>query len=278
MQDAAGHWQGRQGRAVGHSSAAAGRHGAAGAGRSHRDRHRRCRRHHLGHQLAARPAERRSRPDVGARCRLRCPRQRRHAGSVLRLRHHQRQHGGGLDHVGLRGSRHRRRHRDDVDGGPPRRGPVHDGQRQSASARAASAVASGRLRRRRRDAGRHYAGGCRPARIREPAAGRQCHQGRPFRQEPRAGLSRGRQPRARPRGISAAADHARRAGRPQARLPGGGGLSARRQGHDLSQPDPAEVSRSRHQLHAPRRQFVGRRRWLGSASAGIARVTPRRTA
>ena len=44
---------------------------------------------------------------------------------------------------------------------PPRRGPVHDGRWQPASARAASAVASGRLRRRRRDARRHYARGCR---------------------------------------------------------------------------------------------------------------------
>src|ERR1700733_4501530 len=36
MQDAAGHRQGRQGRAVRHSSAAARRHGIAGARRSHR--------------------------------------------------------------------------------------------------------------------------------------------------------------------------------------------------------------------------------------------------
>ena len=272
MQNAAGHWQGRQGRAVGHSSAAAGRHGVAGAGRSHRDRYRRCRRHHLGHQFAARPAERRSRPDVGARCRLRCPRQRRHAGSVLRLRNHQRQHGGRLDHVGLRGSRDRRRHRDDVDGRPPRRGPVHDGQWQSSFARPPSAVASGGLRRRRRDARRHYAAGCRQAGVREPAAGRQRHQERPFRQEPRSRPSRGWQPCARPRGISAAADHARRTGRSQAGLHGGGGLSARRQGHDLSQPHPAKISRSRHQFRAPCRQFVGRRRWFGRASAGLAEL------
>ena len=218
MPDAAGHRQGRQGRAVGHSSAAARRHGVAGAGRSHRDQYRRCRRHHLGHQFAARAAERRSRPDVGARCRLRRPRQRRHAGSLLRLRHHQRQHGGGLDHVGLRGSRRRRRHRDDVDGGPPRRGAVHDGHRQSSPARQPSAVASGRLRRRRRDARRHHAAGRRRARAGEPEEGGARHQGRSFRQEPRCGLSRGWQPGARPRGISAAADHARRAGRAETRL------------------------------------------------------------
>ena len=44
-------------------------------------------------------------------------RQRRDAGPLLRLRHHQRQHGGQCDHGGRRGSGDRRRHRDDVDGG-----------------------------------------------------------------------------------------------------------------------------------------------------------------
>ena len=53
---------------------------------------------------------------------------------------------------------------------------------------------------------------------------------------------------------------------------GGGGLSAGRQGHDLPQPDPAEISRARHQFRAPRRQFVGGCRWLGSTSAGFARL------
>ena len=46
--------------------------------------------------------------------------------------------------------------------------------------------------------------------LREPAEGRRRHQGRLFRQEPGSGPSRGRQSRARPGGISAAADHARR--------------------------------------------------------------------
>ena len=43
--------------------------------------------------------------------------------------------------------------------GRRRRRPVHDGRRQPAPARPASAVASGRLRRRDRDAGRHHARG-----------------------------------------------------------------------------------------------------------------------
>ncbi len=110
------------------------------------------------------------------------------------------------------------------------------------------------------------------ARAREPEAGRRRHQGRLFRQEPGSGSSRGRQPRARPRGISAAADHARRAGRSEACLHRGGGLSARRQGHHLSQPDPAEISRSRHRFHASRRQFVRRGRRLGGDPAGVAAV------
>ena len=68
-----------------------------------------------------------------------------------------------------------------------------------------------------------------------------------FKQERRAGLSRGRQPGARPRGISAAADHARRPGRAEAGVPAGRRLPARRQGHDLPQADPRRnipISRS----------------------------------
>ena len=164
-----------------------------------------------GTSRPARPAGRRPRPHVGARRRLRRPRQRRDARPLLRLGHHQREHRRRIHHVGLGGSGDRRRHRDDVDARPPRQRPVHDGRRQPAPARQASAVASGRLRRRHRDHGRHHAARRRRARAREPAARRACHQERPLRQEPGAGLSRGRHPRARPRGISAPADHARRA-------------------------------------------------------------------
>ena len=53
------------------------------------------------------------------------------------------------------------------------------------------------------------------------------HQGRLFQQEPGCGPSRGWQSRARPGGISAAANHARSAGRPEARLHSGGRPSAR---------------------------------------------------
>ena len=278
MQDAARHRQGRQGRAVGHSSAAAWRHRAARVGEAHRHRHRRCRRYHLGHQLAARAAERRSRPDVGAGCRLRFSRQRRHARSLLRLGHHQRQHGRRLDHVGLRGSGDRRRHRDDVDGRPPRRRPVHDGRRQSSPAREASAVAPGRLRRRRRHARGYHTKRRRRARPGESKARGRRHQGRPFRQQSRSGSSRGRQPCARPRGISAAANHARRPCRAETCLYRGRRLSARRQGHHLPQSHSAKIPRSRNRFRPPRRQFIRRRRWLGGDPAGVARLTPRRMA
>ena len=60
--------------------------------------------------------------------------------------------------AGHRGPRHRRRHRDDVDcrSSAPRTAR-RDGRRQPAPARAASAVAPGRLRRRHRHAGGHPA-------------------------------------------------------------------------------------------------------------------------
>ena len=128
--------------------------------------------------------------------------------------------------------------------GTARRRPVHDGRRQSAPARPASAIASGRLRRCGGDAGRHHARGRRQARAGKPEAGGARDRERLFRQEPRPRLSRGRQPRARQGGISAAADHAGRSRRAEAGIPGGGGLSARRQGHHLPQSDPAETSRS----------------------------------
>ena len=53
--------------------------------------------------------------------------QRGDARPLLRLRHHQRQHGRKLDHGGCGRPRHRRRLRDDVDGGPARRRPDDDG-------------------------------------------------------------------------------------------------------------------------------------------------------
>ena len=70
--------------------------------------------------------------------------------------------------------------------------------------------------------------------------------------------------------------------RPQTTLEGLAGLKpaftavadyrARRQGHDLSQADPRQISRPRHQLHASRRQFFRRRRRLGGDPAGIAEL------
>ena len=105
-----------------------------------------------------------------------------------------------------------------------RRRADDDGLRQSAPARAASAVAPGCLRRCGRDARRHFARGHRQAGADEPAARRRRHQERPFQQEPGAGLSRGRQPRARQGGVPAAADDAGSARGAEARVPGGGRL------------------------------------------------------
>ena len=180
---------------------------------THRHQHRRCRRHHLGHQRPGRPAERRSGADVRARCRLRRARLRRDAGPVLRLGYHQRQHGGGFDHGGRGGSGDRGRNRDDVDGRPPRPGPDDDGHRQSAPARQTPAIASGRLRRCHRDHGGHFATGCRCARARKPEAGGEARSTRPFQQQPGAGSSRRRHARAGQGRISAAADHDGRLGR-----------------------------------------------------------------
>ena len=99
-----------------------GRDRAQGARRAQRHRHRRCRRHHLGHRRAGRHAGRRPRPHGGARCRLRHQVERRHARPLLRLRHHHGEHRRGLDHGRARGPGDRRRHRDDVDAGPAQRG------------------------------------------------------------------------------------------------------------------------------------------------------------
>ena len=82
---------------------------------------------------------------------------RRHARPLLRLRHHHREHGGGLDHVGPGRPRDRRRHREDVDADAARRRADDDGLRQPAPARTPPAVAPGCLRRRHRNAGRHFA-------------------------------------------------------------------------------------------------------------------------
>ncbi len=58
--------------------------------------------------------------------------------------------------------------------------------------------------------------------------------------------------------------------RPEARLPGGRRLRPRREGHDLSQADPRQVSGPRDQPHPPRRQLVRRGRRLRRAAAGLA--------
>ena len=71
--------------------------------------------------------------------------------SLLRLGHHQRQHGGGLDHGRCRGSRNRRRHRKDVDGDASRRRSVDDRLGQSAASCKTSSVSPGCLRRCNRD-------------------------------------------------------------------------------------------------------------------------------
>ena len=174
MQNAAGHRQGRQGRAGRHPSAAARRDGAAGAGRPHRDRYRRCRGHRLGHQFPARS----SRAATSAGCRRSTPAMtsapaasRSIASAVpaspastwrpppIMSGSEDLVIAGGTEMMSMEGRRGE--------------GPVDDGRRQSSPARQAPAVASGRLRRRRRDAGRHYAAGRRQARLREPAEGRQ---------------------------------------------------------------------------------------------------------
>ena len=278
MPHAARHRQGRQGRALGHSPAATGCRRPTRAQRAHRHRYRRCRRHHLGHQRPGRPAERRHRPHVGAGCRLRRAGQRRDARSLLRLGHHQRQHGGGLDHVGRGGSGDRRRHRDDVDDGTPRRRPVDDGLRQSAASREAPAIAPGRLRRRGRDPGGHQPGGHRPPGAFEPAASRDRDREWLFQQKRRAGFSRGRQTGARSGRISAPADDAGGPGRAEARLRGHGRFSARRERHDLSQAYSREVSRSRRSttstMPATRRAWSMARRQC----CWRRRATPRNTA
>ena len=83
---------------------------------------------------------------------------------------------------------------------------------------------------------------------------------------------------ARPRGISAPADDGGRPGRAEAVVRGAGRLSARRQGHDLPRPDPAEVTRPEDRARPPRRQFLGRGGRRRRAAAGLARTTPRHTA
>ena len=74
------------------------------------------------------------------------------------------------------------------------------------------------------------------------------------------------------RRISAAADDAGSAVAAEAGVPGDRRLRARRQGHDLSQADPRQVSRPRDQPRASRRQFVRRGRRLGGDAAGVARL------
>ncbi len=110
--------------------------------------------------------------------------------------------------------------------------------RQSPAARPPPAIAPGRLRRCGRNPRGHFAAGCRRTGAGEPEAGGCRHQGRLFQQEPCSGSSRGRPSGPRPRRISAAADHDRRACGFEAGLHRGGGLCARRQGHHLPQAHP----------------------------------------
>ena len=109
------HRQGRQGRARRHPPAAARRHGAGRARAtattstpptSTTSSGAPARR--SASRAATSAAWRRSTPATTSR------RQRRHARPLLRLGHHHRQPGRGLDHVGHGGRRDRRRHRDDV--------------------------------------------------------------------------------------------------------------------------------------------------------------------
>ena len=203
----------------------------------------------------------------------------RHARSFLRLRHHQRQYGGGLDHVGLGGSRGRRRHGDDVDGRPTRRGAVHDGRRQPASARAASAIASGRVRRCDGDARRHYAAGCRCG------WGSRASSGRPM--QSKAAIST----RASCPSIARTAawrSTARNIRGPQTTLEGLAGLKPAftavadypldEKGTTYRDLILQKLSRPRDRLRASRRQFVRRGRWLGRDFCWLRPVTPRHTA
>ncbi len=198
-----------QGRAVADPSAAPGFGGAEGTGRAQQYQYGGGRRRDLGHQLAARAAELRSRPHVGARCGI------RHAAAsgtsrrldlLLRLGHHLGEPRRLDDHGRHGRSGGGRRHRDDVDAQPPRRRRRSAAvrHRQPAPARYASADQPGRLRRRHRHHGRYRPRRRRRARARKPAPRRRRDQERPFQQEPRHGAQRGRLGRARPRGIARA--------------------------------------------------------------------------
>ena len=112
----------------------------------------------------------------------------------------------------------------------------------------------------------------------KPEARRAGDRGRPLQEEPRAGPSRGRHPRARPRGVPAAADHDGRPRRAEAGVPRDGRLCARRQGHDLSRPDPAEISGPRTSTSCTTPAIRPASSTAPPRSCWPRRLTPRRTA
>ena len=186
MPDPAGDREGRQGCARRVAPPSARRHGAQGAGRAQRARHRRRRRHRLGHLHAGRLPGRRPRPHGRPRCGLRHYRQRRHPRPLLRIGHLVGQLRRRLHPVGHGGRGHRRRHGDDVVL-RRQRGPVAVAvprQWERPPACHPSADEPGRRRRRHRNIGED-----RPPRRRRAgggvaAPGRDRHQGGPLRQVP----------------------------------------------------------------------------------------------
>ena len=142
-----------------HPSAAARRDRAEGARRAQRHRHRRRRRHRLGHR-ARRSGQQGG--DLGRMAALDAGYDIKSSGVTL-----DRFCGSGITAVNMAAASIMSGMEDLVIAGgtemmsmPSRRSadgrPADDGQRQPASARAASAVAPGRLRRRHRHPGRHH--------------------------------------------------------------------------------------------------------------------------
>ena len=191
--------QSRQGRVIGYSSATVERRCCGLCDRT--DRHRRRRRHHLGYSSQRGP-QARSRPDVGARCGhdVRASASPSIVSAALALPASIWPPRPSCRARKIRSSR--RTEMMSMEGRGRR--AVHDGRRNL------------RLRARHRNPIKASA----PMRLRrsgitrqdvdrlglEPTEGRECHQAWPFRQESGSGSPRGRQPGARPRGISAAAD------------------------------------------------------------------------
>ena len=125
--------------------------------------------------------------------------------------------------------------RDDVDEGRRGERPDDDGRRQSAPARAAPAVASGRLRRRDRDAGRHHARGRRRARPREPEARRRRRsQDGHFKKSLVPVQTRTAASRSTTKSIRGRRPRWKGSPRSKPAFPAIADYAARRQGHDLS--------------------------------------------